>query len=53
VEVAAGREDEEGAANGGTPLLVGQLDGLAGEIRQDDELYLVSRSDTRLRSSRA
>jgi hypothetical protein len=47
VWISAGGEDEEGAADGGAVLVLREVDGLAGDVREDDGLY-VSRSSTRL-----
>jgi hypothetical protein len=52
VWIAAGSEHEERTANRGIPLVLGELDRLAGEVCEDDLLY-VSRPGTRLRNSRA
>jgi hypothetical protein len=53
VQVAACREDEEGAPQRRVALLVSEWDVLPCDVREDDELELVSRSGTRLRSSPA
>jgi hypothetical protein len=39
MRIAAGREDEERAAHRGIALVLGKLDCLAGEVRQDDGFY--------------
>jgi len=36
MRIAAGREDEERTAHRGIALIVGKLDCLAGEVREDD-----------------
>jgi hypothetical protein len=53
VRIAAGRVDEERAADGRVPLVARQRDVRGGAIRRDDELDVVSRPGTRLRSNRA
>jgi len=53
VDVAAGGEDEEGAANGGVAFGIVERNRLPGRVRKDDELDVASRSGTRLRSSRS
>ena len=53
MEVAACGEHEQRSANGGVSLQLVQRDRPAGHEREDDQLDVVSRSDTRLRSSRA
>ena len=54
MEVAAGGEDKERAPDGCVAFVLGDRQGLAREVREHDELYVIRRrSDTRLRSSRA
>jgi hypothetical protein len=52
VKIAAGGEDEQRPADGRVPIRFVERDCLSRDVREDDELEL-SRSDTRLRSSRA
>jgi hypothetical protein len=52
VEIPAGGEDEQGAANRGVSLGIVYLDSLTREVCENDQLD-VSRSGTRLRSSPA
>jgi hypothetical protein len=51
--IAAGRVYEERAADGGVPLVRRQRDARRGAVRGDDELDVLNRSGTRLRSNRA
>ena len=53
MRVAAGSMHEQGAADRRVALRVAQRDVGSGAERGDDELDVVSRSGTRLRSSRA
>jgi hypothetical protein len=53
MRVAAGGVDEQRAADRRMALVVAQRDAACGAVRGDDELDIVSRSGTRLRSSRA
>src|SRR5207249_3746934 len=54
MEVAAGGEDKERAPDGCVAFVLGDRQGLAREVREHNELYVIRRrSDTRLRSSRA
>jgi hypothetical protein len=53
MEVAAGGEDEQGAANRCVQLILADRDLLPRDVREDDKPYVFSRPGTRLRSNRA